>query len=143
MNGVLAKPFTKEGMWKSVRTNLSHLMKNPPTESEMNSGAGYFVGTPYLNTSTSIKFESPTPPSNSAGNTWSPGQLQQPSLGTGMDQSYGLLNGSGQYSMATAQRQTYPTTMHSAESSSGRLSDVESPPEKRQRLNPQANYSCQ
>ncbi|CAG9991386.1 unnamed protein product [Clonostachys byssicola] len=144
MNGVLAKPFTKEGMWKSVRTHLSHLMKNPPQESEIGSGAGYFMGSgPYLNTSTSIKFESPTPPSGTAGSNWSPGQIQQPSMGSGLEQNFGLLNGSGQYAMATGHRpQGFSANLHSADSSSGRLSDVESPPEKRQRLNPQSTYSC-
>lgn len=135
MNGVLAKPFTKDGMYKSVRTHLGHLMKNPPAESDLTSGGGYFMGSTYLNPTATLKYEAQTPPANSS--TWSPGLGQGP-MGGGMDQGYGFLNGSNQYTMATGHRPNYSQTMQSANSSSGHLSDVDSPPEKRQRLNP--NY---
>jgi osomolarity two-component system response regulator SKN7 len=135
MNGVLAKPFTRDGMWKSVRSNLGYLMKNPPAEADLSSGAGYYMGGgPYLNTP-ALKFEAQTPPGNSAS-TWSPGNMGQSAMGVGLDSGYGFVNGNNQYSM----RPNYTATMQSADSSSGRLSDVDSPPEKRQRLNHQANY---
>lgn len=136
MNGVLAKPFTKEGMYKSVRSHLSHLMKNPPTDTDL-SGAGFYMGGAYLNTSTALKFDTPTPPSGTAGSGWSPAQLPQASpLSASLDQGYGMLNGGNQFGMATGHRPTYSGTMQSGDSSSGRLSDIDSPPEKRQRLNP-------
>lgn len=141
MNGVLAKPFTKEGMWKSVRTHLSHLMKNPPADADV-SGAGYYMGGAYLNTSAgALKFDTPTPPSGNNGSGWSPAPLPQASpLSATLDQGYGLLNGNNQYGIATGHRPTYSGTMQSADSSSGRLSDIDSPPEKRQRLNPSGGY---
>jgi osomolarity two-component system, response regulator SKN7 len=134
MNGVLAKPFTKEGMWKSVKNNLSHLMKNPPSDSELGHGTGYFMGGGYMNTS-ALKFDTPTPPSGTAPPSWSPsGALPQASpLSAGLEQGYGFVNGANQYSLATGHRPTYSNTMQSADSSSGRLSEVDSPPGKRQR----------
>lgn len=96
----------------------------------MGSGSGYYMGGPYLNAA--LKYEGQTPP----GNTWSPGQVPQASpMGGGLDQGYQFLNGGNQYGMAAGHRQTYSAAMQSADSSSGRLSDVDSPPEKRQRLN--------
>ncbi|PHH60349.1 hypothetical protein CDD81_1834 [Ophiocordyceps australis] len=129
MNGVLAKPFTKEGMLKSVKTQLSHLLKSPPLAHD-GDGSRYMVGNvPFMNNS--IKLETPTPPPGSAGSGWSPGHMGHNSV----DQCYGLLNGGAQYGMG---RQHYGTTMDTA---SGRLSDHDSPPEKRQRLNAsQGNY---
>lgn len=134
MNGVLAKPFTKDGMYKSVRSHLGHLMKNPPLESDLTSGGGYFMGNSYLNPTPTLKYEAQTPPANNS--TWSPGLGPGP-MGGGME-GYGFLNGGNQYTMATGHRPNYSQTMQSANSSSGHLSDVDSPPEKRQRLNP--NY---
>ncbi|CAM1503793.1 Fc.00g013840.m01.CDS01 [Cosmosporella sp. VM-42] len=141
MNGVLAKPFTKGGMQKIVENHLSYLMKNydPTIQTE---GSGYVVGgSGYMNppgslttSGTTFKFEStPTPPAT--GSTWSPGQMPQASpMNGGMDQGYGLVNGS-QYSMTptSATRPNFPTGMSQVpQSSSGRM-DGQSPPEKRQR----------
>lgn len=120
-------------MWKSVRSHLGHLMKNPPPDSEIGSGAGYYMAGPYLNASVSLKFDAQTPPPG--GSTWSPSQMGQAPMAGSMDQGYGFLNGGNQYSMATGHRPVYATAMPSADSSSGRVSDVDSPPEKRQRLN--------
>ncbi|KOS17976.1 Transcription factor SKN7 [Escovopsis weberi] len=123
MNGVLAKPFTKEGMLKSVKTHLQHLLKTPPHHTDPDHGPGSFImgSVPYLNsTGTGIKFESPTPPSNPGGPSWPSAHMAQ----NGVDQSFGLLNGSNQYAMAQGpSRNAYPA------------SDHDSPPEKRQRLN--------
>ena len=122
MNGVLAKPFTKEGMWKSVKTHASHLLKNPP----QNDSHSYILGGgAYLNTqmaagNTSIKFDTPTPPSGTGASTWSPAGLQQPSPINGVDQSFsGMMNNANQYAMGGNRYTT---------------SDHDSPPEKRQRL---------
>ncbi|KFH40922.1 Transcription factor-like protein [Hapsidospora chrysogenum ATCC 11550] len=136
MNGVLAKPFTRDGMWKSVRTHLGPLMKNPPPEADIGSGAGYQMSSgPYLNTAASIKLEAASP--NAAGATWSANQMGQNSMG-GMDQGYGFLNGSNPYSMASGHRSVYATAMQTGEPTPGRVSEVDSPPEKRQRLNQSA-----
>ncbi|KAG9250576.1 stress response regulator [Emericellopsis atlantica] len=139
MNGVLAKPFTRDGMWKCVRSNLGHLMKNPPLDADIGSGGGYYMGTPFLNTPTAIKYEAQTPPAHS-GPGWSPGHMGQPSIGSSLDVGYGFVNGGAPYTMATGQRGPFQQQLHSAESSTGRLSDVESPPEKRQRLNHAGNF---
>lgn len=139
MNGVLAKPFTKEGMSKSVRSHLSHLMKTPPADNDL-SGAGFYMSGGYLNTSAALKFDTPTPPSGNTGAGWSPAQLPQASpLSASLDHGYSLVNGSSQFGMSSGHRPTYSATMQSNDSSSGRLSDIDSPPEKRQRLNP-ASY---
>ena len=131
MNGVLAKPFTKEGMLERVKTGLSHLLKNPLNDADISSNNAYFLpNSGYLGSGT-MKLESPTPPA-STGNNWGP-------MGSGFDQSYGIMNGNTQYAPVNA-RQTYTTTMQSADSSSGRISDVESPPGKRQRMNPSQGY---
>ncbi|EXV06300.1 response regulator receiver domain protein [Metarhizium robertsii] len=119
MNGVLAKPFTKEGMLKSVRTHLAHLLKDPPEQSEagfMMSNVSYVGAAP-----PSLKFESSTPPGgNSSG--WSPSHIGP----SNADQWNGMMNGGNQYSIG---RSSFAT------------SDHDSPPEKRQRLNvSQANY---
>ncbi|POR34897.1 Transcription factor SKN7 [Tolypocladium paradoxum] len=129
MNGVLAKPFTKEGMLKSIKTHMSHLLKNPPAQSE-GENAGYMMGNvPFMNNN--IKFETSTPPPGVSGSGWSPGHMAQNSA----DQCYGFMNGGNQYGMG---RPSFGATM---ESTSGRMSDHESPPEKRQRMNaPQGNY---
>ncbi|RCI11074.1 hypothetical protein L249_7537 [Ophiocordyceps polyrhachis-furcata BCC 54312] len=132
MNGVLAKPFTKEGMLKSVKTHMSHLLKKPPASgsSEGDGTGGYVISNVnYLN-NTSIKFETstpppPPPPQATPGPNWSPGHMGQNSV----EHCYGLLNGvSGQYAMG---RPHYGTAM---EATPGGLSDQDSPPEKRQRL---------
>ncbi|KHO01045.1 response regulator-like protein [Metarhizium album ARSEF 1941] len=120
MNGVLAKPFTKEGMLKSVRTHLAHLLENPPEQPE---AAGFIMGNvPYIGAAPpSLKFESSTPPGG-GGSGWSPGQMGQ----SNVDQWNGIMNGGNQYSIG---RSNFPT------------SDHDSPPEKRPRLDiPQANY---
>lgn len=129
MNGVLAKPFTKEGMSKCIRTQLAHLLKNPPANDQGTNTSGYF---PYLNTSgnlatatTPIKFDTPTPPSGIQGATWSPAQMPQPSP---IEQSYNMMNGATQFGLSTGNR-------YMASGDSGRVSDLDSPPEKRQRLN--------
>jgi len=119
MNGVLAKPFTKEGMLKSVRSHLAHLLKDPPEQQEAGSMMGnvsYMGGAP-----ASLKFESNTPPGgNNAG--WSPNHMGQGNV----DIWNGMMNGGNQYNMG---RSNFPT------------SENDSPPEKRQRLNTsQANY---
>ncbi|KAM0511591.1 hypothetical protein ACHAPE_009741 [Trichoderma viride] len=127
MNGVLAKPFTKEGMLKSVKTHLQHLLKNPPSQSDNGHGPGFMMNVPYLNTSGNpIKFESPTPPAGAGGSNWSSGHMSQ----NGVESGFGMMDGSNQYNMAQG-RNAYPTM----DASSGRLSDHDSPPEKRQRLN--------
>ncbi|KEY67955.1 hypothetical protein S7711_02162 [Stachybotrys chartarum IBT 7711] len=128
MNGVLAKPFTKDGMLKSVTSHMAHLLKNPPSQGD---GSSNFMmsGMPFLSAPAHhIKFETPTPPG-----PWSPGNMPHTSpLNSNADHNFSLLN--GQYSMAPAQRQNYTTTVES--STSGRLSDHDSPPDsKRQRLN--------
>ncbi|OAA49592.1 response regulator-like protein [Metarhizium rileyi] len=118
MNGVLAKPFTKEGMLKSVRTHLAHLLKNPPEQSE----TGFVIGNvSYMGAPAPLKFESNTPPGgNSSG--WSPSHMGQ----SNVDQWNGMMNGGNQY---TISRSNFPASEH------------DSPPEKRQRLNAsQANY---
>ncbi|KAK5995727.1 Transcription factor SKN7 [Cladobotryum mycophilum] len=122
MNGVLAKPFTKEGMLKSVKTHLQHLLKTPPQADSGHGSTGFMIGNvPYLNpTGNPIKFESPTPPSGAGGSGWSSNHIAQ----NGVDQGFSLMNGSNQYTMAQGpNRNTYST------------SDHDSPPEKRQRLN--------
>ncbi|KAK2593730.1 kinase-regulated stress-responsive transcription factor skn7 [Conoideocrella luteorostrata] len=118
MNGVLAKPFTKEGMLKSVKTNMSHLLKNPPEHSD---ASGFMIGhVPYINAPPSLKFEATSPGANNSG--WSPSHMNQ----SNVDQWNGMINGGNQYSMG---RSNFPTSEH------------DSPPEKRQRLNAsQANY---
>ncbi|GJN82579.1 kinase-regulated stress-responsive transcription factor skn7 [Purpureocillium lilacinum] len=128
MNGVLAKPFTKEGMLKSIKTHMAHLLKNPPPQNE-GDGSGYMMGgVPFMGNS--MKFETSTPPPPGAsGSGWSPGHMAQGST----DQWGGFMNGGNQYGMG---RHGYGTAM---ESTSGRISDHDSPPEKRQRLN-QGNY---
>lgn len=141
MNGVLAKPFARDGLWKSVRSHLGHLMRTPPAENDTGSAAGYFpLGMSYVNTSGAVKFESQTPAAGPGGANWPPGQMGQNSMGGGLDQGYGFINGSTQYGMGAAPRSMYSPNMPSADSSSGRLSDVDSPPEKRQRTNPQSSY---
>lgn len=127
MNGVLAKPFTKEGMLKSVKTHMSHLLKNPPTQQESESG-GYVIGNvPFMNNT--IKFETSTPPPGVSATSWSPGHMGQGSV----DHCYGIMNGGAtQYAIG---RPHYGPTMDS------RMSDHDSPPEKRQRISaPQGNY---
>jgi osomolarity two-component system response regulator SKN7 len=129
MNGVLAKPFTREGMLKSVKSHLAHLLRNPPpldgTSNMMLSGVPYLSAPGH-----GMKFDTPTPPGQ-----WSPSNMPQASpVTSGTEQGFGMLNGGGQYNMAPAQRPNYTTTL---DSSSGRVSDHESPPDsKRQRLNP-------
>ncbi|KAH8706765.1 HSF-type DNA-binding-domain-containing protein [Ilyonectria robusta] len=144
MNGVLAKPFTKSGMLKIVENHLSYLLKNYDPATQQESGSGYVVGGAgymnppgSLNTSgtTTFKFETtPTPPAT--GSTWSPGQMPQASpMATGMDQGYGMVNGTGQYGMTptSATRATFPGGVSQPHANSqGRL-DNQSPPEKRQR----------
>ena len=126
---MLAKPFTKEGMLKSIKTHMSHLLKNPPAQPEGES-AGYMMGNvSFMNNS--MKFETSTPPPAASGSGWSPGHMAQNSA----DQCYGFMNGGNQYGMG---RPSYGAPMESA---SSRVSDHESPPEKRQRMNaPQGNY---
>ena len=126
MSGVLAKPFTREGMLKSVRTHMAHLLKNPPQLDSTNDTPGYFVHTtPYLSTSgNTLKFEGTASP---GGSNWS-------SLGGGMDQSYAMMNGSNQFNLTPGgSRSNYQNKM---ESPGSRGMDQDSPPEKRQRLNP-------
>ncbi|PFH62994.1 hypothetical protein XA68_10406 [Ophiocordyceps unilateralis] len=132
MNGVLAKPFTKEGMLKSVKMHMSHLLKNPPApgSGDGDSSGGYVMSNvPYLNSS-SIKFETSTPPppqqqQGAPGPNWSPGHMGQNSV----DHCYGLMNGGGsQYGMG---RSHYAAAIDAAP---GGVSDHDSPPEKRQRL---------
>ncbi|PHH84486.1 hypothetical protein CDD83_1863 [Cordyceps sp. RAO-2017] len=132
MNGVLAKPFTKEGMLKSVKTHMSHLLKNPPAQTQTEAdGSGYMMSNvPFLNNN-NIKFETSTPPPGPSASTWSPGHMGQNSV----DQCYGLMNGGSQYGLG---RTHYGAAM---EATPGRMSDHDSPPEKRQRLAaPQTNY---
>ncbi|KAG5918590.1 hypothetical protein E4U42_006797 [Claviceps africana] len=112
MNGVLAKPFTKEGMLKSIKTNLAHLLKNPPEHAEESSfvvSHVSYMGGP----AASLKFESTSPGTNNSG--WSPGHMTHGSV----EKWNGIMNGSSQYGMA---RSNFP-------------SENNSPPEKRQRLN--------
>ncbi|KAG6014890.1 hypothetical protein E4U54_004712 [Claviceps lovelessii] len=118
MNGVLAKPFTKEGMLKSIKTNLAHLLKNPPEHGEESSFVMSHVS--YMSgPAGSLKFESTSPGANNSG--WSPGHMGHGSV----DQWNGIMNGGHQYGMG---RSNYP-------------SEHDSPPEKRQRLNAvQSNY---
>lgn len=123
MNGVLAKPFTKEGMLKSIKTNLAHLLKNPPEHSDE---SGFVVShVPYMSAPASLKFESTSPGGNNSG--WSPGPLGQGNVQGNVDQWNGMINGGpNHYGMG---RSNFP-------------SDHDSPPEKRQRLDAtQSNYS--
>ncbi|KAI9147826.1 signal transduction response regulator, skn7 [Paramyrothecium foliicola] len=141
MNGVLAKPFTREGMLKSVKTHLSHLLKNPPPQNDH--GSGFLMGNvPFIHTPGThpLKFDSPTPPSGNPGSTWSPGQMPPTSaLSNSTESGYGLMNGGAQFNMpqSTSSRANYSTTI---DGTPGRLSDHDSPPEKRQRLNTSHNY---
>lgn len=143
MNGVLAKPFTKSGMQKIVETHLGYMLKNYDPSSNQDSGTGYVVGGAgymsapgNLNTpGAAFKFETtPTPPAT--GSTWSPGQMPQPSpMNNGMDQGYGMVNGN-QYGMSAAARGGYQQQgmqQQTSHHSQGRMSDGNSPPEKRQR----------
>ncbi|KAG6024804.1 hypothetical protein E4U41_001681 [Claviceps citrina] len=117
MNGVLAKPFTKEGMLKSIKTNLAHLLKNPPEHAEE---SGFVVShVQYMNGPASLKFESTSPGANHSG--WESGHL-----GHGhVDPWNGMMNGANQYGMGR----------------SNFSSEHDSPPEKRQRLHAtQSNY---
>lgn len=126
MNGVLAKPFTRDGLLKSVRAHLGHLMKNPPSEGDMGSGAGYYSlggqqqqqpqSQPQYLAQNSVKYESQTPPAN--GNNWS------------LEQGY-FMNG-GQYNISSNPHSMYSNNL-SGDNGSGRISDGDSPPEKRQR----------
>lgn len=130
MNGVLAKPFTKEGMLKSVKTHLAHLLKNPPPAD----GAGAFImpAIAFMDGATPVKLESQT--AGSASN-WPPNNGMSQS---DVDHGYGMVNGAAGYPMAGGGRQPYGAGM---DGSSGRMApDHESPPEKRQRLNAQGNF---
>ena len=145
MNGVLAKPFTREGMLKSVKTHMSHLLKNPPLQADTTFGnPGYFMGgSGYMptqggmgnNAGASIKFETPTPPSGVTASTWSPSLHQGASpLHNGMDQAYTMM-GANQYTLTPGGSRSYSTKIESP------LAHHDSPPEKRQRLNPpHSNY---
>lgn len=128
MNGVLAKPFTKEGMLKSVKTHLAHLLKNPPPAD----GAGAFImpAIGFMDGSTPVKLEEQTA---GAASNW-------PTNGMSQGDGYGMVNGAAGYPMAGAGRPAYGAAM---DGSSARMGpDHESPPEKRQRLNPpQGNYA--
>ncbi|KAJ4164187.1 hypothetical protein LMH87_005871 [Akanthomyces muscarius] len=131
MNGVLAKPFTKEGMLKSVKTHLAHLLKNPPPAD----GAGAFImpAIAFMDGATPVKLEPQT--AGSASN-WPPNNGMSQS---DVDHGYGMVNGAAGYPMAGGGRQPYGPGM---DGSSARMApDHESPPEKRQRLNAQGNFS--
>ncbi|ODA75998.1 hypothetical protein RJ55_08280 [Drechmeria coniospora] len=132
MNGVLAKPFTKEGMLKAIKTHMAHLLKAQPAAQHDGDGAGYMMGSVPFMSGNPIKFEASTTPPAASGSAWSPGHLAQ----SGTDQwGGGFMNGTNQYAMG---RHGYAAAM---DSTSGRLSDNDSPPEKRQRVNaPQGNY---
>ncbi|KAG5921223.1 hypothetical protein E4U61_007002 [Claviceps capensis] len=118
MNGVLAKPFTKEGMLKSIKTNLAHLLKSPPEhggESSYVMNHASYIGGP----AASLKFESTSPGANNPG--WSPGQMGHGNV----DQCNDMMNGTNQYGMGGPNF----------------TSEHETPPDKRQRLMPaQSNY---
>ncbi|KAJ3479031.1 hypothetical protein NLG97_g8423 [Lecanicillium saksenae] len=130
MNGVLAKPFTKEGMLKSVKTHLAHLLKNPPPAD----GGGAFImpAIGFMDGANPVKLE----PQAESGNNWSNNGMPQNDVNHG----YGMVNGGGGYPMGGGSRPPYGSGM---DNSSARMGpDHESPPEKRQRLNPaQGNYS--
>lgn len=126
MNGVLAKPFTKEGMIKAVRAHLTHLLKNPPAGDA--SMGGYFGLTtmPFIQPPSgmggnNIKYETGTPPTTTG---WSPSLPN--------DQAFGMMNGSGQFALTPGGSRSGYARIGSP---GGRLSDQDSPPEKRQRLN--------
>ncbi len=131
MNGVLAKPFTKEGMLKSVKSNLAHLLKNPPPAD----GGGAFImpAITFMDGATSVKLE---PQTAGAANNWPNNGMQQ----SDVDHGYGMVNGAAGYPMAGGSRQPYGAGM---DGSSARMGpDHESPPEKRQRLNTsQGNFA--
>jgi osomolarity two-component system response regulator SKN7 len=132
MNGVLAKPFTREGMLKAVRAHMSHLLKNPPGQESSMGGYFSLPNVPSMSTpgglggsTGNIKYES-TPPNASA---WSPGLPN--------DQAFNLMNGGGQFNLTPGGSRANYARIGSP---SGRMSDHDSPPEKRQRLNPQHGY---
>lgn len=131
MNGVLAKPFTKEGMLKSVKTHLAHLLKNPPPADS--AGAFIMPAMGFMDGTTPVKLEAQTAGS---GNNWATNGMSQGDV----DHGYGMVNGGAAYPMAAASRQPYVAGM---DGSSGRMApDHESPPEKRQRLNnSQGNFA--
>lgn len=148
MNGVLAKPFTREGMEKSVRAHASHLLKNPPQNENhgWNLGGGAYLNTQGLNTgNNSLKFETPTPPSGTgAGSTWSPAGMQQPSpIGSGVDSGFGAMAGGQQQQQQPPPPQQFSmagnryTSIHT---DGVRSNDFEDPPEKRQRLSGPTGY---
>ena len=121
MNGVLAKPFTKEGMLKSVKTHMVHLLKNPPEDTDPSAASAFVMGgMPFLNPGSSlapgqaIKLEGPGTPS-AGGSTWSPNTM------THEVDSYGMVNGGNQYGMGS--RPQYASA----------VGDNDSPPGKRQR----------
>lgn len=142
---MLAKPFTKEGMWKSVKTHASHLLKNPPQPENhsWNLGGGAYLNTQGLGPGgNAIKFDTPTPPSGTAGSTWSPAGMQQPSpINNGVESGFGMMNG-GQQQQQPQQQYAMAgnryTSLQAGDSS--RASDHDSPPEKRQRLNAAGGY---
>ena len=117
MNGVLAKPFTKEGMIKSVKTHLSHLLKNPPEVAD----EFMMHNVSYMN-APGLKFEASTSPGGPGASGWSPSHMTHGSV----DQWSDMMNGGNQFNVG---RTNFPN------------SDNGSPPEKRQRLNQaQSNY---
>lgn len=153
MNGVLAKPFTKEGMLKSIKTHLSHLLKNPPPAD--GSGAFIMPAITYIDGSTPVKLEQQTagsannwpnnsmPPNNSMSqnNGMAPNGLPPNGLPNDVDHSFGMVNGAPGYPMGGGNRP--PPYGSGMDGSSGRMgADHDSPPEKRQRLNPpQGNFA--
>jgi hypothetical protein len=113
---------------------MSHLLKNPPQLD--NSGDGGYFAPQYLSTpNNAFKFEGATSPGASG---WSPGIPTASPINQGMDQSYGIMNGGNQFNLAqSGPRQNYQNKM---ESTTSRMPDKDSPPEKRQRLNPSGGF---
>ena len=136
MNGVLAKPFTREGMLKSTKTHMSHLLRNPPQQSDNGFGTqGYFMnGSGYMSAnntmSNALKFETPTPPSAATGSTWSPGLHQGASpMHNGLEQNFNMMANNAPFTLTPGGTRTYPSKIESPSN------QHDSPPEKRQRLN--------
>lgn len=149
MNDVLAKPFTKDGMSRVLRTHLTWMLRpelQNAQEHQLMNEAGPLVMTsmsaPSSNTATGpMKFESTPSQSPATSTSWhSPGPLQQGSpSGAVMETQYGGMN------PKSAQRATFPgvpTAMSGMPMSRG-MEGIASDdrPEKRQRtFGPQGTF---
>jgi osomolarity two-component system, response regulator SKN7 len=112
MNGVLAKPFTKDGMHRTVKQHLKHLQRHtlsspddmsmtvspvkvdlPPMgmNAAMMGMPGSIMTGGSVKFENSVKFESTPSQSPATTSSWhSPGQMQQGSPAGGIDHGYSM-----------------------------------------------------